>query len=29
MAWWAAATAAVQVPRAIFVVRVFGKKGGA
>jgi phosphatidylglycerophosphate synthase len=29
MAWWAAATAAVQVPRAIFVVRVFGKKRGA
>jgi phosphatidylglycerophosphate synthase len=29
MAWWAAATAAVQVPRAIFVVRVFGKKKGA
>jgi phosphatidylglycerophosphate synthase len=27
MAWWAAATAVIQVPRAIFVVRVFGRKG--
>ncbi|MGI8955800.1 MAG: CDP-alcohol phosphatidyltransferase family protein [Chthoniobacterales bacterium] len=27
IAWWAAATAAFQVPRAIFLVRVFGGKG--
>jgi phosphatidylglycerophosphate synthase len=28
MAWWAAVTAAIQVPRAIFVVRVIGRKEG-
>ena len=28
MAWWAAVTAAIQAPRAIFVVRVMGRKEG-